>query len=116
MGVLAAVLAHAGRGGWSWYTGSAGWMYRLMVESLLGLQVEGERLRIRPVLPAQWPGFSLDYRFGASTYHIAVRQTAAAEGPPQFSLDGTLHGGEDIPLVDDGRDHQVEIDCRPRGE
>ncbi|MNZ63832.1 hypothetical protein D3C78_819860 [compost metagenome] len=61
------------------------------------------------MLPAQWPGFTLHYRFGASTYHIAVRQSAAAEGPPQFSLDGTLHSGEDIPLVDDGRDHQVEI-------
>ena len=103
------VFPHAGRGGWTWYTGSAGWMYRLMVESLLGLQVEGERLRIRPVLPAQWPGFTLHYRFGASTYHIAVRQSAAAEGPPQFRLDGTLHSGEDIPLIDDGRDHQVEI-------
>ncbi|MOA67073.1 hypothetical protein D3C78_1940840 [compost metagenome] len=53
--------------------------------------------------------FTLHYRFGASTHHIAVRQTAATAGPAQFSLDGTLHDGEDIPLIDDGRDHQVEI-------
>ncbi|WP_443700418.1 GH36-type glycosyl hydrolase domain-containing protein [Pseudomonas sp.] len=103
------VFPHAGRGGWSWYTGSAGWMYRLMVESLLGLQREGERLRIRPVLPAHWPSFTLHYRFGETIYHIRVRQTAVGEGLSQFSLDGTLHSGEDIPLIDDGRDHQVEI-------
>ena len=80
-----------------------------MVESLLGLQREGERLRIRPVLPAHWPSFTLHYRFGETIYHIRVRQTAVGEGLSQFSLDGTLHSGEDIPLIDDGRDHQVEI-------
>ena len=103
------VYPHAGRGGWTWYTGSAGWMYRLIVESLLGLQRHGDSLRIRPVLPAQWPGFTLHYRFGASTYHIAVRHTASAEERAQFRLDGVEQDGEEIPLIDDGRDHQIEI-------
>ncbi|MEO5813315.1 MAG: glucoamylase family protein, partial [Rhodanobacter sp.] len=58
-----AVAPHVGRGGWSWYTGSAGWMYRLMVESLLGLHLEAARLRFAPVLPTEWEGFELDYRY-----------------------------------------------------
>lgn len=103
---------HAGRGGWSWYTGSAGWMYRLIVESLLGLQLEGDRLRIQPLLPAEWREFKLHYRFGETAYHIAVRQTAAADGTQQVSLDGVMQSGLDIPLIDDGRDHQIEIHCR----
>src|SRR5471030_3395623 len=55
---------HAGRGGWTWYTGSAGWMYRFSVESLLGLQRNGNQLRVEPLIPPHWPGFTLSYRFG----------------------------------------------------
>ena len=54
-----ALAPHTGRGGWSWYTGSAGWMYRLLLESLLGLRLEGERLHVAPCLPAEWPGFAI---------------------------------------------------------
>ncbi len=106
---------HAGRGGWSWYTGSAGWMYRLILESLLGLQLSGELLRLTPVLPAQWPGFSLDYRYRTSHYRIVVWQTAAGDGLQQIRLDGAIQNGQDIRLLDDGGDHQIEIHHRHGG-
>jgi cellobiose phosphorylase len=67
-----AAAPHVGRGGWTWYTGSAGWMYRLAVESLLGLKREGDKLRIAPCLPADWPGFKLRYRYRDTVYSIAV--------------------------------------------
>src|SRR5687767_15216801 len=75
-----AVAPHVGRGGWTWYTGSAGWMYRLIVESLLGLHREGDRLRLAPCLPAAWPGVALRYRYGDTVYRIDVRHAAPDEG------------------------------------
>ncbi|MDT4809206.1 Cyclic beta-(1,2)-glucan synthase NdvB [compost metagenome] len=105
------VAPHAGRGGWSWYTGAAGWMYRLIVESLLGLQRHGAQLRLQPVLPAEWPGFTLHYRYGATRYRIEVQQSAA--GAQSLSLDGVPLEGTEIPLVDDGREHRVAVHCRP---
>uniref|UniRef100_UPI0035594541 GH36-type glycosyl hydrolase domain-containing protein n=1 Tax=Piscinibacter sp. TaxID=1903157 RepID=UPI0035594541 len=101
---------HTGRGGWSWYTGSAGWMYRLILESLLGVQLEttqdGARLHITPCLPADWPGFTLDYRFRDTPYRIEVVQNAAVPG---VTLDGMEQAGMDVPLVDDGKRHQVAV-------
>jgi cyclic beta-1,2-glucan synthetase len=73
------VSPHIGRGGWSWYTGSAGWMYRLLVESLLGLQVEGDRLRLAPLMPANWDSFELHYHHGNTLYHLKVTQPAGIE-------------------------------------
>jgi cyclic beta-1,2-glucan synthetase len=61
-----------GQGGWSWYTGSAAWMYRAWVEEILGLQVRGEQMRVKPVIPAAWEGFSLRYRHGETIYEISV--------------------------------------------
>ena len=75
-----AVAPHTGRGGWSWYTGSAGWMYRLIVESLLGVTLEGQRLRFAPCLPADWIAFTMHYRHGETTYDIAIRQAPAGAG------------------------------------
>ncbi|UCJ14783.1 cyclic beta 1-2 glucan synthetase [Pseudomonas sp. MM211] len=98
---------HEGRGGWSWYTGSAGWMYRLIVESLLGLQRSGTQLSMQPVLPAHWPGFILHYRFGDTPYRISVSRTDA--GDPGLHLDGIAVQGSTIHLLDDGQDHQVDI-------
>src|SRR5437764_8733658 len=66
---------HTGRGGWTWYTGSAGWMYRLVVESLLGVQLEVDRLRFAPCLPLEWHQFSLRYRYHETYYHILVRRS-----------------------------------------
>ncbi|MDQ3494331.1 MAG: cyclic beta 1-2 glucan synthetase [Pseudomonadota bacterium] len=102
-----AVPPHTGRGGWTWYTGSAGWMYRLLTESLLGLRREGDRLRIQPCIPADWPGYGLQYRHGESLYLIQVTQTT--DGPATVRLDGVARADMDIPLVDDQRIHHVDI-------
>lgn len=95
-----AVAPHTGRGGWTWYTGSAGWMYRLSVESLLGIRREADSLRIDPRLPAHWPGFRCTYRYGGSVYRITV--VVAPE--KTFIAGGTL-----LRLVDDGAEHAVDI-------
>ncbi|GLK89369.1 glycoside hydrolase family 94 protein [Pseudomonas turukhanskensis] len=105
------VAPHAGRGGWTWYTGSAGWMYRLIVESLLGLQRTGNTLRMAPVLPADWPGFTLRYRVGATVYVIEVVQEVGQ--PPAWHLDGVLQSADGLVLQDDGAEHQVRIICAP---
>nr|WP_233175729.1 glycoside hydrolase family 94 protein [Dyella sp. ASV24] len=105
-----AVAPHVGRGGWSWYTGSAGWMYRLILESLLGLRIEGERLRIVPLLPGDWQSFMLDYRHGETDYHIVVLRASDADG--SLSLDGTVQTDQSILLIDDGLDHFIEVRCR----
>ena len=100
-----AVAPHIGRGGWTWYTGSAGWMYRLITESLLGLKLEVDRLHFAPCLPAGWKGYKMHYRYRETVYHIAIVQ-GVEEG---ITIDGAAHEGPSIPLVDDGRDHVVEV-------
>jgi cellobiose phosphorylase len=104
-----AVAPHVGRGGWSWYTGSAGWMYRLIVESLLGLRLEAGTLRFAPVLPPEWEGFALDYRHRDTLYRIDLRQGDAGTSPA-VRLDGELRADDRIPLLDDGVEHHVELD------
>jgi cellobiose phosphorylase len=103
-----AVPPHDGRGGWTWYTGSAGWMYRLLLESLLGLQRRGDRLRLAPCVPEDWPGYRIDYRFGRTVYRIEVRRSE--DDAPVLSLDGVAQAGEDIELRDDGGVHAVVLD------
>ncbi|MEO8546565.1 MAG: cyclic beta 1-2 glucan synthetase, partial [Burkholderiaceae bacterium] len=100
--------AHAGRGGWTWYTGSAGWMLRLIVESLLGLQRHGSRLCIRPLLPPHWKDFDVQYRFGTAQYNITCCR-ANAGGAPGVVHDGVKTEGDMINLVDDGRVHAVVV-------
>jgi cyclic beta-1,2-glucan synthetase len=104
-----AVAPHTGRGGWTWYTGSAGWLYRLIVESLLGLRLEGNTLHLAPCLPVDWPGFTLRYRYRETTYAIAVTQTAGATGEIRVTVDGVDQPDAVIPLVDDHREHAVEV-------
>jgi cyclic beta-1,2-glucan synthetase len=101
-----AVAPHVGRGGWSWYTGSAGWMYRLILESLLGLKRHGDRLSVNTRLPADWPQVTLNYREGSSEYRLVVRQ---GQGAAQVSVDGEKQSEAVITLVDDGKIHQVEV-------
>ncbi len=103
-----AIAPHTGRGGWSWYTGSAGWLYRLMLESLLGISRSGNKLHIKPCLPAHWPGYSLDYRFGETLYCIEVRTGLFAE--QKFRLDGRTIEGDSVPLLDDRQEHRVQVD------
>lgn len=100
---------HTGRGGWTWYTGSASWMYRLMIECLLGLVREGGMLTITPCLPRHWPGFTLRYRLGETTYQIAVVQKAGAEAERTLRLDGVLQDSLSFALMDDGLAHRVEV-------
>ena len=102
-----AIAPHTGRGGWSWYTGSAGWLYRLMLESLLGITRQGDQLHIKPCLPKDWPGYAVDYRFGNTVYRIEVIQRDVGEN--KIQLDGVALEGEGIPLVDDGRERRVEV-------
>ena len=104
-----ALVPHAGRGGWTWYTGSAGWMYRLIVESLLGLKREGNKLRFTPCLPADWNGFELHYQYGKTIYHIAVSRADERKIEMDITIDGEEQIEKMIPLVDDGREHKVEV-------
>ncbi|HEY1765072.1 MAG TPA: glycosyl hydrolase family 65 protein, partial [Opitutaceae bacterium] len=105
-----AVPPHVGRGGWTWYTGSAGWMYRLLVETLLGVRLEGEKLILSPCLPAAWTGFRIHYRFRQTLYHITIRRLdAKAAEAPQWTLDGKPLAGPVIPLVDDRQEHEAQM-------
>jgi len=105
-----AMAPHTGRGGWSWYTGSAGWMYRLVLESLLGLKREGDTLHLVPCLPADWPAFTLHYRYRSSLYHIVVSQThtGVAGTPMRITVDGIEQKDQRILLADDHVEHQVD--------
>jgi cellobiose phosphorylase len=99
---------HIGRGGWTWYTGSAGWMYRLIVESLLGLRLETDSLRFEPCLPKEWDSFTMQYRYRETTYHITVLQTRD-NSAATVTVDGALQSSNAIPLVDDHQEHRVEV-------
>jgi cellobiose phosphorylase len=103
-----AVAPHIGRGGWTWYTGSAGWMYRLIVESLLGLRLAGDRLHVAPCLPAQWRALKIHYRYRETVYHIAIEQTHDGD-QRGVTVDGVEQDDQTIALVDDQREHTVEV-------
>ncbi len=105
------VAPHTGRGGWTWYTGSAAWMYRLGVEGILGLQRAGAGLIIEPHIPAGWPGYEVIYRFGNATYHICARRGSArdVDGAPGMMVDGETVPRNLLPLHEDGKVHQVQI-------
>ena len=110
------VAPHVGRGGWTWYTGSAGWMYRLGIEAILGLQRTGHVLRLDPCIPKQWPGYAMTYRYGRTTYAIQVdNPEGVSRGVRQIMLDGADAPNGVIPLVDDSRFHQVTA-CSVRVE
>jgi cellobiose phosphorylase len=96
---------HLGRGGWTWYTGSAGWLYRLGIEQLLGLRRTCDTLTLQPCLPPDWSSSMLLYRVGATTYRILMTQ---GEGPDRMTVDGRPVIGDSFVLVDDGGDHTVE--------
>ncbi|HEV7839878.1 MAG TPA: hypothetical protein VGO75_17535, partial [Gemmatimonadaceae bacterium] len=103
---------HLGRGGWTWYTGSASWMYRIGLESILGFQLRGESLRIEPCIPASWKQFSIEYKHGSSTYVITVENPDGLQrGAVSLTVDGAAVD-DTIPLVDDGRRHEVIASLR----
>ncbi|HMG96971.1 MAG TPA: protein ndvB, partial [Gemmatimonadaceae bacterium] len=103
---------HVGRGGWTWYTGSASWMYRVALESILGFQQRGEMLFIEPCIPTSWKEFTIEYRFGTSTYEITVENPDGLQnGAVELSVDG--NGTEKgIHLRDDGKRHRVTATLR----
>jgi cyclic beta-1,2-glucan synthetase len=108
----------AGRGGWTWYTGSAGWLYRAGLEAMLGFRVRGDRVLIDPCIPKAWSGFSITYRHRSSRYVIEVENpTGVSRGIATVALDGvalsgapTLVSGAEVPLHDDGAEHYVRIE------
>jgi cyclic beta-1,2-glucan synthetase len=101
---------HLGRGGWTWYTGSASWMYRVGLEAILGFTKRGETLVITPRVPAGWEEFTIEYRYGSSLYTIEVRRARAGGQPErEVSLDGAPLSAQAIPLVDDGAAHAVRV-------
>lgn len=106
-----AVEPHIGRGGWSWYTGSAGWMYRLILESLLGITREDKRLKIAPCIPKSWTTYSVDYAFGSTHYHIIINQIQSDEKQSKvaMTLDGNALSPPYVPLLDDKADHEVVL-------
>ena len=108
-----AVAPHTGRGGWTWYTGSAGWMYRLLTESLLGVHLEGNRLRVIPRFPPSWTSYKIHYRYRQTLYHITISRLAPDRiGANELSLDGQTLTEETIPLTDDHLEHFVELRAR----
>jgi len=104
-----AVSPHVGRGGWTWYTGSAGWMYRLILESFLGLRLEADKLFIEPCFPEDWKAFKIYYRYRETIYHINVGRISDSQGQTTITVDGIKQGTKGISLINDAQEHQVEV-------
>jgi len=105
-----AVAPHIGRGGWTWYTGSAGWMYRLLIETLLGVNLEGDQLRLTPRPPNSWATYKIHYRYRQTLYHITISAHDAVPAVEnQLFLDGKELAVKTVPLSDDRREHFVEL-------
>jgi cyclic beta-1,2-glucan synthetase len=103
-----------GRGGWTWYTGSASWMYRVGLESLLGFNKRGDLLTIEPRVPETWPAFTIDYRYGTSVYTIEVRDPAAVgRQGAVVSVDGVQVCDGCIRLINDGKRYSVIVRPTP---
>ncbi len=101
---------HVGRGGWTWYTGSASWSYRAAVEGMLGFRKRGDLLFIAPCIPAAWDGYGIRYRHGATTYDIRVENPQhASTGVASVTLDGSVLPDQAIHLSDDGAEHAVVV-------
>jgi len=110
VGDVYAVPPHTGRGGWTWYTGSAGWMYRAGLESILGFKLQGQRLQIDPCVPRWWREFEITYRRGRTTYRIKVENPLTINrGVASVELDGALQTAGEIQLTDDGQTHTVRV-------
>jgi cyclic beta-1,2-glucan synthetase len=101
---------HAGRVGWSWYTGAAGWLYRAGLESILGLRAHGDTFEVDPCIPTSWPACAITWRFGKSRYEISIENPERqCRGVHRAELDGEGVEPRSIPLVDDGVTHTVRV-------
>jgi cyclic beta-1,2-glucan synthetase len=109
------VAPHQGRGGWTWYTGAAGWMYRAAIEGLLGIRRQGESLVIKPCLPPEWPGYSAEIVIENSRYQLKLLQFTAVDQVASLQLDGVdvsaqsnyFQGSDSLILPLDGKAHQL---------
>jgi len=104
-----AVAPHIGRGGWTWFTGSAAWMYRLIVESLIGFTLKNGRISFSPCLPEHWQEVKMSYRHGETLYHIVIRQAAGEADHAVIKLDGSPMPDAEIELMNDQKEHVVEL-------
>ena len=105
------IAPHTGRGGWTWYSGSSGWMYRLGIEAILGINRTGQTLHINPCIPSHWSGFTLTYRDGATSYEIRVENPDGVNrGVKRLSMDGESLPDGKISLLGDGQRHQVRVE------
>jgi cyclic beta-1,2-glucan synthetase len=101
---------HTGRGGWTWYTGSASWLYRVGLEAMLGFRLRGTRLEIDPCVPPSWSGYEITYRHRSATYHVVVDNSrGSGHGVRSVSVDGRVVPEGVVELADDGRQHKVQI-------
>jgi len=108
-GDVYALAPHTGRGGWTWYTGSAGWMYQFILESLLGLNRTADELHFLPCVPAAWKSFEVHYRYRETAYHITVLHEHVAKAGTRVTVDGVEQSGAALSLVNDHRQHAVEV-------
>jgi cellobiose phosphorylase len=104
-----AVAPHTGRGGWTWYTGSSGWMYRLVLESLLGVQLLIDRLYFKPCVPEEWAGFTVNYRYRSTIYSLQFIKSLTADQKGSLLVGGVLQREKSLLLIDDTLDHKVEV-------
>jgi cyclic beta-1,2-glucan synthetase len=101
---------HAGRAGWTWYTGSAGWMYRAGLESILGLRRHGASFEVNPCIPASWPEYAITWRLGGTRYDISVANPERrCRGIASAKLDGVAVDPRAMPLIEDGAVHEVRL-------
>jgi cyclic beta-1,2-glucan synthetase len=101
---------HTGRGGWTWYTGSAGWMYRVGIESILGITLRRGALHIDPCIPRAWPGYEVAFKPARTPYLVVVENPdGVSRGVKRLEVDGVDCTGQDIPLLEDGAEHHVRV-------
>ncbi|HWU43093.1 MAG TPA: hypothetical protein VN132_06635, partial [Bdellovibrio sp.] len=99
---------HVGRGGWSWYTGSASWFYRAGLESILGFDLEGEWLRFRPCIPQKWKSFEVQYLYGSTKYLFTIENPKSLQtGLCEIRANGLAVKGDRVKLQDDGKEHTI---------
>jgi cellobiose phosphorylase len=110
VGDVYAATDHVGRGGWTWYTGSAGWMYRLITESLLGVHLEIDKLKFKPCLPAAWESFKIHYRYRETFYHITINNHGGGVRVKQVYTDDAEQSDQAVHLIDDRNQHNVTVE------
>ena len=105
-----AVPPHSGRGGWTWYTGSAGWMYKAGLESILGFQKHGNTLLLDPCIPQKWPEYTISYKYFDSIYNIKVKNPEGVNKGVKTIVEGSeTREGNILELVNDGKVHDIEV-------